>query len=178
MINKIFGIGLSRTGTGSLTNALKNLGYKTIHFPRLSQLEQLANEYNAMTDTTVAYKFKMLDKKFPHSKFILTIREKNSWINSVEKLFKTFRNKVWRGGWVDELHKNLYHTKVFKKNVILDAYDNHYNKVMKYFENRPNDLLVMNIVKGDGYEKLINFLYNEFKNKKFPHKGKGENVFK
>ena len=48
---KIFGIGLSKTGTSSLSEALEILGYSTVHFPR--SLSEIAY-YDAATDSTVA----------------------------------------------------------------------------------------------------------------------------
>ncbi len=72
-MGKVFGIGLSRTGTTTLTTALQKLGYKALHFPsdgatqnelygffssdsqfiRLSALEH----YDAITDTPVCCTF-------------------------------------------------------------------------------------------------------------------------
>ena len=51
---KIFGIGLSKTGTSSLSEALEILGYSTVHFP--STLSEIAY-YDAATDSTVARRF-------------------------------------------------------------------------------------------------------------------------
>ncbi len=68
MRNKVFGIGLSKTGTKSLVKALKILGYKSVHYPR--NLNVLKN-YDAAADISVAHAFKELDKKYPKSKFIL-----------------------------------------------------------------------------------------------------------
>jgi Sulfotransferase domain/UDP-glucoronosyl and UDP-glucosyl transferase len=86
---KVFGIGLSRTGTSSLTQALNILGYKAIHFPhdnvtraelyrffasgsgRLSL--SLLQEADAITDTPACCVYKALDQGYPGSKFILTV---------------------------------------------------------------------------------------------------------
>src|SRR5262245_15243677 len=89
---KVFGIGLSRTGTTSLSEALNLLGIKTIHFPwdaqtyedltrgnyRLTLLEQ----YQGVVDTTVAPYYAHMDNAYPDIKFILTVREKESWLRS------------------------------------------------------------------------------------------------
>ena len=66
---KTFGIGLSRTGTTSLTLALEALGLSVAHFPTtMKQIE----EHDAATDTPVAASFQSLDSRFPGSKFIYT----------------------------------------------------------------------------------------------------------
>lgn len=90
---KVFGIGFSRTGTYSLNKALNMLGYEVIHYPadpktraelsrgdyRLSVLEH----YDGITELTAAPFFKELDRLYPGSKFILTIRENRSWLKSL-----------------------------------------------------------------------------------------------
>ena len=91
---KVFGIGLSKTGTTSLNDALNLLGIPSIHFPHDAQtFDELArgeyrlsvlNEYQGVTDTPVAPFFAQLDKVWPNSKFILTTREKSSWLRSAE----------------------------------------------------------------------------------------------
>ena len=81
---KIFGIGLSRTGTLSLTEALKELGYRTVHYPPIPKFFKYIDENDAFTDITVSCNYKILDKKYLGSKFILTIRDKESWLKSCE----------------------------------------------------------------------------------------------
>ena len=66
---KVFGIGLTRTGTTSLTEGLKVLGYSAIHCP-MSYKE--IDSFEASTDTAVAARFEFLDLLYPESKFILT----------------------------------------------------------------------------------------------------------
>ena len=38
------------------------------------------------------------------------------------------------------------------------AYETHERNVREYFSDRPNDLLVMDILGGDGWDKVCNFL--------------------
>jgi hypothetical protein len=52
-IARVFGIGYPRTGTSSLTQALRNLGYTTYHAPFASSFKNLHNwagQYEALTD--------------------------------------------------------------------------------------------------------------------------------
>ena len=93
---KIFGIGLSRTGTQSLSRALRTLEYRTAHYPnivyyRLGRADIDINEvkkYDAVTDIPVARFYKELDIAFPGSKFILTIRNAKKWVESCNKLYE------------------------------------------------------------------------------------------
>ena len=91
---KVFGLGLSKTGTSSLTEALNLVGIRSVHYPfdertleelkagcyRLSILE----EYQGIMDLPVAPFYAQLDRVYPGSKFILTVRERASWLRSCE----------------------------------------------------------------------------------------------
>lgn len=46
----------------------------------------------------------------------------------------------------------------------------HYQAVTEYFADRPQDLLIMNICEGDGFELLAPFLGLPIPNEAFPHK--------
>ena len=99
---KIFGIGLSRTGTRSLTRALQSVGFKIIHFPRDQRtLEQLQNgdyrldilsEYDGITDLPAAIYWQELCDCWADCRIIHTTRNADSWLASMEKhLAKTAR---------------------------------------------------------------------------------------
>lgn len=152
---KIFGIGLSRTGTSSLTYALRILGYKACHFP--TNLNVALEEYEALTDTPIARDYKQLDKLYPGSKFILTTRELKSWLNSMERHF-LLHPADQKESWVLKLRMDLYQTVNFDSNLLEKSYYRHLNDVKKYFKDRENDLLIMDITLGDSWNILCPFL--------------------
>lgn len=166
---RVFGIGLSRTGTKSLTLALKALGFKSFHYPPSPELMKYLKEYDALTDTPIALNFKRLDEMYPNSKFILTIRDLNSWLESCKKHFMT--PTVLRP-WQIELRKEMYGTQVWNEERFKKTYFCHLEKVKEYFKNREGDLLIINIVNGDGYKKLCSFLRKPIPKKPFPHEKK------
>lgn len=47
------------------------------------------------------------------------------------------------------------------------------NEMIQYFGNKKSQLLVMNIINGDGWNKLCFFLNKPIPNKPFPHKNIG-----
>lgn len=83
---KVFGIGMPRTGTTSLTKALEILGFTPA----------LHNPYDTMdigtcgsaTDLTVAWRFRSLSLIWPDSKFIYTKRDVNSWLVSIDRHYR------------------------------------------------------------------------------------------
>lgn len=152
---KVFGVGLSKTGTTSLNKALEILGYRTIHYPPLTSIPDLFKSFDAGTDTPVACSFEELDSHYPNSKFILTLRDEASWLRSAEL---HFADRVVKEPWKRELRHRLYGGVTWDPARFLRAYRQHNQRVLRYFLDRPGDLLVMNIVAGDGWESLCAFL--------------------
>lgn len=188
--NKIFGIGYSKTGTTSLTKALQMLGINALHFPfhamRHSN-EELTLNYDrlqareAYTDTPIPLFYKDIDKKFPGSKFILTVRDMDAWLRSCEK------NHVWPGEYVHDkairnqayvrtllnLHYELYGAVSFQREAFRRSHENYIEDVMNYFKDRPDDLIVMDVCCGDGWQKLCAFLEKEIPDVPFPRTNVG-----
>jgi hypothetical protein len=175
---KIFGIGHSRTGTSSLNEALIELGFKSGHFPLDNttylqlkngngQLDVL-NVLDGLTDSITIPFYKNFDRIYPGSKFILTHREDfDAW-------FQSFKNKFHGKFFELESHKTFpfifdlifgEHCAYQKgkwyqwdKEVIRSIYMQHQVDVKHYFKDRPDDLLIMDVCAGDGWDKLCPFL--------------------
>lgn len=174
---KVFGIGLSKTGTSSLTTALNILGYKAKHFPlRLLRynngkleidLGQVGN-YDAITDIPIARFYQKLYHTFPDSKFILTTRNLEGWLDSCRRHF-------WPGqiiksdNWINQLHKDIYNSIDFDREKFENAYLNHKKEVLSFFEDKENRLLVLDIINGDGWKMLCKFLDKPVPQAPFPH---------
>ncbi|MEL6942638.1 MAG: sulfotransferase family protein, partial [Bacteroidota bacterium] len=165
-INKIFGIGLSKTGTTSLARALRILGYSTKDFPSLRYIPGAAfyikphqlEAYQAFTDVSIIPFYKKLDQQFPNSKFIYTIRDRESWLTSCEK-YPRFQRPIYNLPLkVIKLRKSLYGTVKFNEQKFNAAYERHHQDVLDYFAERPNDLLILNICGGEQWEPLCSFL--------------------
>ena len=157
---RVYGIGLSRTGTTSLTHALRHIGIDMIHYPTEEQLFNPTTQ--AASDLPVAIYFKELDLKFPNSKFIYTTRDRDSWISSMESHFTTHNT---RNEWFKTNRQKMYGSVAFNKDFCLEAYDKHDEDVKTYFKNRDN-LLIMNIIEGDGWDEIIEFIRIKIKLKK------------
>ena len=168
-MNKVFGIGLSRTGTVSLTVALKILGYNIIHSPNQNigrTLISFMNEWEGGTDSWVAFYYKKLDKAFPNSKFILTTRSLESWLNSYGYFLSWFR--PFEGVEI-VFQRYLYGDVKFNKETYTEAFIKHHKEVKEYFKDKPNDFLIMDFTKGDEWDKLCKFLNCRTPYYPFPH---------
>jgi len=171
---RIFGIGLSKTGTSSLSLALECLGYECRDFPiemlrfrkdSLSFRVSEAAAYQALADIPVSAFFRELDEAYPGSKFVLTVRDLNGWLRSCARHFKAGRS--W-GRKIDRLHEQIYGATSFDAVRFETAYSRHVEEVKAYFSKRPNDLLVLDIVGGEGWAELCPFLGVEIPAEPFP----------
>lgn len=173
---KILGIGLGRTGTMSLARALEILGYRAKHCPRfyldagghlVISREDIA-AFEALTDEPTILVYKEVDRDHPGSKFILTVREMESWLRSVENNSSALRE--WRQQFpaIPVLHQALYGSAVFDRATYAAAHRQHIAAVQAYFGDRPHDLLVMDICAGEGWETLCPFLGKPVPDTPFP----------
>lgn len=175
---KIFCVGLSKTATHSLTKALNQLNIRTGHY-KYTDLNKIIErkvtkndlkQYNAISDITVVYCYKELDKTFPNSKFIYTTRDKNEWLESCENAFPGNIMKKYKGTQEDIIFNKIYNSSHFDKDKFSTAYDNHDLDVMKYFKNRPDDILIINLIKESGkWKKICQFLNKPIPVNEFPN---------
>jgi hypothetical protein len=91
---KVFGIGLSRTGTGSLHEALVLLGFRALHWRTLEGailgLPEILR-YEALTDISMAFQFESLHYMFPEARFIYTERDLERWEVSIRHHYRWAR---------------------------------------------------------------------------------------
>lgn len=163
---KIFGIGLSKTGTSSLAQALQRLGFKTKDCMGarryvagdLSSIDMdTVMAHDALTDTPIPSFYRELDARFPGSRFILTVRERDSWLQSCRKQF-TERAGAAQSDAHRRLFEDMYGTNVFDAQRFAEGYERFVAGVHEHFRGRPSDLLVLDVTAGDGWEKLCPFL--------------------
>lgn len=173
---KIFIIGSAKTGTTSVQHAVSQLGY--IFAPTFWRgknkgyiyINEFSNhEYNKLFSVVEKYDavkdrpwnqtnfYQLLDKRFPDSKFILTIRDTEAWLSSYGRWEKK----------IDLRNLPFYKTVSLKSYGVKDflsypqlmkqKYEERNKEVIDYFKNT-NKLLIMDLEKGDGWEKLCLFL--------------------
>jgi len=169
---KVFGIGFHKTGTTSLRDALKMLGYR-VTGPNFGSEEklgddlperaaELAEQYDAFQDNPWPILFRHMDKRFPGSKFVLTVRDPDRWYASALRHFgerESPRRKLIYGVGSPAGNEAAYKQRMLAHN----------QEVLDYFAERPNDILVLDVTKGDGWELLCPFLEQPIPSLPFPH---------
>jgi len=172
----IFGIGLSKTGTTSLFAALAELGFRAGTFRHLQDLgledwfagkfeKDYLTTYDAVTDLPLAAFYPQLDKRYPESKFILTIRDMDSWLESARQHF----SREPKSTFARDARLATYGVTRFNESRFRYVYETHFRNVTWYFKDRPNVLLILDIIGGEGWEQLCPFLDRDMRFRPFPH---------
>ena len=138
------------------------------------------------------YTFIILDHHFENAKFILTVRDSPEvWYDSYLRYqikrrgrngnlptVQDFKNDdyIYPGQRWDS-HRLIFNMKekngdLFNKKKLIDFYQHHNNSILKYFEHRPDDLLVLNVSDDGAYAKLGAFLGCQVENENFPWRNK------
>jgi hypothetical protein len=185
---KVFCLGLSRTGTASFASAMQLLGYRTIHFPfvsfRYGRLlgalgldelripQEILDQNDAFADTTIIPFYRRFDEQYPGSKFVLTVREKDAWLDSCSR-FPRFAPSWRPGAEVRALRRLVYGCETFDPEAFSSAYDRHHAGVAEYFAGRGGDLLTLDICGGEGWEPLCAFLGHRVPEQAFPRENVG-----
>ena len=168
---KIFCIGASKTGTNSIIKALKIMGYRSFSFyewPTIVKKGEDAyikkikkSSYDAFADWPFGDGdiYKKIDKEIPNSKFILTIRDKESlqksWMNY-------FKDSPYAKRKLEDVPTKM--EEIVKRN----------KEIINYFKEDKTKLLVIKIIEGEGWEKLCKFLDKPIPNHPFPRKNVGK----
>ncbi|PKN95330.1 MAG: hypothetical protein CVU44_01215 [Chloroflexi bacterium HGW-Chloroflexi-6] len=150
---KIFAIGFNKSGTTSLHALFMSLGLFSYHGVEWRGCDnlKLLREYDCFSDD-VPKDLPKLDKLFPRSKFILQVRDLESWVYSRLAHIERERKQNVIGGPEWELTEFAIRSWVKKRNA-------HHLFVLSYFSKRPSDLLVVNFIRDEtAAAKVCNFL--------------------
>jgi sulfotransferase family protein len=180
---RIVGAGLSRTGTLSLSLALKELGLRTLHWcpERLSDVIagrtahpdfRRYDDVDAVTDLPAALFYYELLEAYPEAKCILTTRAEDAWLRSVQHHYqvsvpedlKGDRQRLEEARRTQEL---AYGSADVVPYLYLKRYRDH-NRLVVH-DVPPERLLVLNLEESSGWTALCAFLSVPVPDKPFPH---------
>lgn len=174
---KVFCIGFHKTGTTSMEAALRLLGYR-VTGPNHVLDRDIAQKLDRVT-TELSYKFdafqdnpwplvyQRMDVLHPGSKFILTLRDEDKWFDSNLKHFRgkhsAMRELIYGpGAGYPKGNEKTYRARLRRHNA----------EVMDYFQDRPDDLLVIDVTSVSSWEPLCAFLGVPIPVEPFPHANK------
>ena len=180
---KIFAIGLSRTGTTSIHKGLETLGYNAAHFfnPITRSVLQDTDYYlfDAFSDTPACVSFERLFYRFPNSKFILTKRKMTGWLDSIKNHMISIRGT----DDLSELRKSSYYENSGNKPMYGDfdkelyfqhesfqaAFESFHRRVEDFFVGSKSDrFLTLDLSDGSSWDPLCRFLRKDLPSVAFP----------
>lgn len=162
---KVFCVGINKTGTVSLNYAFEVLGFKSIHDAEHSR-EQMAllkqgdasafSEYECYTEGRLWEDIELLVEKFPDANFILTTREKESWIQS--RIVHVLSNRV-----TDDPTKTW-------RDIDTVAWDAEYDETHERVRKAVPKNRLLEWTTSNQWESLCKFLGKDVPNHTFPHR--------
>lgn len=162
--NKIFILGLPRTGTTSICAAMLSLGYSVAH---TAYTKHCFEQAQVIADTPIFHDFIALDKAYPNAKFIYLQRPLELWLPSIKQLLlRMQRNVLRQDGGFNPIIKRCYLAtfapftldNIQSDRFLSQCFQTHQARVKQYFQHRPKDLLSIDISEADSYAKLCQFL--------------------
>jgi glycosyltransferase involved in cell wall biosynthesis len=183
---KVFVIGLPKTGTTSLAEALRILGLRSVHWvnPLTSQIISDVDLpfFDAFSDISISCQFDKFFERVPGAKFIYTTRPIIPWVQSLVghyrrhhgcrdweelKHYISSKSPIYRGEKFRSIHKSTY----TQYDTPEDAYLNHDYRVMDFFANKhAAHFLQFDVFSGDSWQGLCHFLNRPLPRVPFPWK--------
>lgn len=179
---KVVGIGLPKTGTTSLGYCLRRFGFKhqtydmdlavKVKRNHVDEVLTEAEKHESFEDWPWFLLYSEFDRKFPNTKFILTLRKDTAtYVASLKGHHdrQGIRNKDFiKPHWWDEVFG--VEPAEWDYETSARRYEDHNRAVLEYFAGRINkDLLVVCWEKGDGWAELSRFLNKRAPDEPFPH---------
>lgn len=179
-MNKLFIIGLPRTGTTSISVALLE-HYKVAHTCYTKRAFELAE---VISDCPCFSDYQQLDLLFPESKFVYLQRNLEQWLPSIKMLLNKMLPGLNSDNYVNPILKRSFEqifelSKVnnpLNETHLVTCYQRHEQAVIDYFNGRDN-LLSIEINQADSLPKLFGFLGLPcLVDEQFPHLNIGNRV--
>lgn len=151
---KVFAIGFNKSGTTSLHALFESLGLVSHHGTRWRECDDLTllRSYDCFSDD-IPEDLPKLDQLFPGSRFILQVRDLDTWVYSrlahIERRKQSGQHRPNpRWDTTDESVRYWIHKR------------NEYHRfVLSYFAERPDDLLIVNFIRDpEAATKICAFL--------------------
>jgi hypothetical protein len=217
MNRKVFCIGFNKTGTTSLEKVLVDLGF---HLPQLGQqiaelvpalcrgdfqsVKRYIEQFDAFQDNPFSQgvTWAQMDVMFPGSKFILSVRDSESWYASYcryalklygVKSLQEVTPELLKSDRYKNINHALFHIQrrnitslsgvtpsedwslMYEKDRLIKIYEERNHSVVRHFLDRPEAILVLDVSKESDTAKLVNFLgLPRALIKPFPHLNKSQ----
>ncbi len=166
MSQKIFCLGLPRTGTTSLHLALVMLGIPSIHRPIGMAYEMFQgrvspsflNNYDAFSDLPIPSYHRELKLKYPDALFILTERDEQEWVESIKRFLIARPPPSNETILRDMLRLAMFGRTTFEEERFRNTFRRHHDEVFESFQDNPKSLLRINVADENSVAQLSRFV--------------------
>ncbi|WP_240778474.1 sulfotransferase family protein [Shewanella polaris] len=187
LANKVFIIGLPRTGTTSVSVALLEQGLTVAHQAFTKQAFMLAD---AVSDAPCFSDYQQLDTLFPNAKFVYLDRPLDKWLPSMQMLLSRMLVHLDKdnGRFHPIMKRSFNHCfdiwqveDVFDDDHLTACYQRHQQQVLSYFAGR-DDFITIDISVAGSFATLLQFIdlvepdTAELPQPNFPQLNMGRNV--
>ena len=128
---------------------------------------ELSHNYDAFQDNPWPLVYRQMDALHPGAKFILTLRDEDRWYESNLKHFRGKNSPMRALIYGPEAAHPRGNEALFKERM-----RRHNREVIAYFQDRPDDLLVIDVTRDPSWERLCGFLGKSVPDVPFPHANK------
>ncbi len=151
---KVFVIGFNKTGSSSIHTLFESLGRPSYHGTKWRGCDDLAlfRSYDCFSDG-VPKDLVKLDSLFSGSKFILNVRDLDSWVYSrLAHIERRKKANSYKGGPAFDNTEYSIKAWIRRRNA-------HHLFVLSYFSERPSDILIINFIRDESAgTKICRFL--------------------
>jgi hypothetical protein len=187
---KVFGIGFYKTGTTSLFEALRILGYHTVNgdmpgsYPGADDGATLIRRidagdfrlptfemFDAFTDNPYFRIWREIYAMYPQARYILTVRDEDSWIASCASFYRNRRIRPMRA-WMFGPHADPSRDETSRAAWVA-AYREHNRSVREFFAARPGQFLEFDPTREQSWHRLCSFLDAPIPSQPWPHANPG-----
>lgn len=179
-MNKLFIIGLPRTGTTSISVSLLE-HFKVAHTAYTKRAFELAD---VVSDCPCFSDYQQLDALFPESKFVYLQRPLDQWLPSIQMLLNKMLPNLKGETYLNPILKRSFKQTFDLNNIdnpldeahLTACYQRHEQVLVDYFHGRDN-LLSIDISQADSLPRLLAFLgLPHSGDEQFPHLNIGKRV--
>jgi len=180
---KIFCIGFNKTGTTTIkkcfeilklgtiapttSKTIRPINHEIFNNDNYEPALKVAERYTCFEDRpwNIWEMYRRLDDHFPDSRFILTIRNSETWWQSVERWISITKP------WMASRYRVHLRATDLRKESMIAAYENYNHEVLSYFQ-ATDKLLVINLEDGLEWKPFCDFFYKPIPQVPFPHANK------
>jgi hypothetical protein len=183
---KIFGIGFYKTGTTTLFEALRILGYHTVNGDKpgsyagaddgatlIRQIDSgdfrlpTFEMFDAFTDNPYFRIWREIYALYPDARYVLTYRDEDAWIASCVSFYRDRRVRPMRV-WMFGSHADPSRDEASRQ-AWLDAYRAHNAAVREFFASRPGQYMEFDPTSEPDWRRLCSFLGAPIPAQPWPH---------